>query len=165
MCLWKVKWSKDCVQSSAGIYRSRTPSIIQQSIFWIVSMFFCISLQFPWQVEIQINTNPFLPNDNVCGGALISRNWVISARHCFQVPLEAKGAHFQYTSTFWVGKLYSYWSVQKLCTKSLKNRFSSKPTICHLLLGNLVVFQDKSFKFRMALFQKNTKMIGYPMGI
>lgn len=40
--------------------------------------------EWPWQVDIQQN------NKHICGGSLITENWVLSAAHCFPNPSDVR---------------------------------------------------------------------------
>ncbi|KAG7334604.1 hypothetical protein KOW79_001200 [Hemibagrus wyckioides] len=43
---------------------------------------------WPWQVDIQMETS-----GHVCGGSIISRDWVLSAAHCFPDPSDVSSYH------------------------------------------------------------------------
>ena len=38
--------------------------------------------EFPWMVRLEFNTGGFFQSGGFCGGALIHKKFVLTARHC-----------------------------------------------------------------------------------
>lgn len=41
--------------------------------------------EHPWQVSLQLKVYPWAPAQHFCGGALIDRQWVLTAAHCTEL--------------------------------------------------------------------------------
>ena len=93
----------------------------------VISKLVYVHFKFPWQVEIQVADSrpyPHVKHDNVCGAALISKHWVITARHCFNLPQDARGV---FPSMFWVYAQNFLFFCPDDVINGFKSRFSLKP--------------------------------------
>ncbi|XP_067307100.1 transmembrane protease serine 13a [Pseudorasbora parva] len=92
--------------------------------------------QWPWQVSLHYN------GGHVCGGTLISPDFVVSAAHCFQSSMANSGNWRVYVGTISQNTLQIPYLVKKIMVNENYNTQSNDYDITLLKLANPVTFSN-----------------------
>ncbi|KAL1260492.1 hypothetical protein QQF64_008319 [Cirrhinus molitorella] len=92
--------------------------------------------QWPWQVSLHYS------GSHVCGGSLISPDFVVSAAHCFQGPMANSGNWRVYAGTISQSALRTSYLVKKIIVNENYNSKNNDNDIVLLKLSSPVTFSS-----------------------